>query len=69
MITCFPLPASAWWDNYYTPRLARLPGLEEKYRIQPEARVLIAVTKQEISLCREHSREYGYQFILSKNGE
>jgi len=68
-ITFFPLPASAWWDYYYTPLVARLPALEEKYRTHPEAQAVLAVTKQEISLYREHSREYGYQFILLKNGE
>ena len=68
-ITSFPLPASAWWNDYYTPLLARLPGLEEKYRIQPEAQAIIAVTKQEISLYHQYPDEYGYQFILLKNGE
>ena len=68
-ITSFPLSASAWWDDYYTPLLARLPALEEKYRIHREAHAVLAVMKQEIHLCREHSREYGYQFILLKNGK
>jgi len=68
-ITSFPLSASAWWDDYYTPLLARLPALEEKYRIQPEAQAIIAVTKQEISLYHQYPDEYGYQFILLKNGE
>jgi len=68
-ITSFPLPESAWWSDYYTPILARLPALEEKYRTHVEAQAILAVMKQEISLYREHSREYGYQFILLKNGK
>jgi SAM-dependent methyltransferase len=68
-ITSFPLPASAWWDNYYTPLLARLPVLEEKYRDNAEAQGLIAGMKKEIQLYRQHSHEYGYQFILLKNGK
>jgi len=68
-ITSFPLPASAWWDDYYTPILARFPALEEKYRTHPEAQAILAVMKQEIGLYREYSSEYGYQFILLKNGK
>jgi ubiquinone/menaquinone biosynthesis C-methylase UbiE len=66
-ITSFPLPASAWWDDYYTPLLARLPLLEKTYAGNREADGLIAFIKQEIDLHRAHSGEYGYQFILLKN--
>ncbi len=68
-ITSFPLPAFAWWDDYYTPFLARLPALENTYRDNAEARTILAGMKQEISLFRRHSHEYGYQFILLKNGK
>ena len=67
-ITSFPLPVSAWWDDYYTPLVARLPTLEEKYRTHPEAQAILAGLKREINIYREHSGEYGYQFILLKNG-
>ncbi len=67
-ITSFPLPASAWWDDYYTPLLTRLPALEEKYRTHPEAQAILAGIRREINLYREHSSEYGYQFILLKKG-
>ena len=67
-ITSFPLPASAWWDDYYTPILARLPALEKKYRKHGEAQAILAGMKQEIRIFREHPAEYGYQFILLKNG-
>lgn len=66
-ITSFPLPVSAWWDDYYTPLVARLPTLEEKYRTHPEAQAILAGLKREIDIYREHSGEYGYQFILLKN--
>jgi ubiquinone/menaquinone biosynthesis C-methylase UbiE len=67
-IGSFPLPVSAWWDDYYTPLVARLPTLEEKYRTHPEAQAILAGLKKEIDIYREHSGEYGYQFILLKNG-
>ena len=67
-ITSFPLPPSAWWDDYYTPLLARIPALEKTYRDNAEALAVIAVMKKEIQLYRQYSDEYGYQFILLKNG-
>ena len=68
-IASFPLPASAWWDDYYPLLLDRLHAFEEQYRTHREAHAVLAVIKQEIVLYREHFHEYGYQFILLKNGE
>jgi ubiquinone/menaquinone biosynthesis C-methylase UbiE len=68
-IASFPLPPSAWWDDYYTPLLARLPLLEKTYGSNADAQGLIAGIKKEIQLHRQHSHEYGYQFILLKNGK
>jgi hypothetical protein len=68
-IASFPLPASAWWDDYYTLLLDRLHALEEQYRTHREAHAVLAVIKQEISLYHRYPVEYGYQFILLKNGE
>jgi hypothetical protein len=61
----FLLPASAWWVDYYTPLLSRLPALEYQYCGNAEA--IISLTRQEIKLFAEHSDEYGYQFFLLKN--
>jgi ubiquinone/menaquinone biosynthesis C-methylase UbiE len=66
-IADFSLPVSAWWDDYYTPLLARLPALEHQYRGNAEAETIISLTRQEIDLYKEHSAEYGYQFFLLKN--
>jgi ubiquinone/menaquinone biosynthesis C-methylase UbiE len=66
-IADFSLPASAWWDDYYTPLLARLPALERQYRGNAEAETIISLTRQEIDLYTKHSGEYGYQFFLLKN--
>ena len=35
--TDFPLPGSAWWDEYYTPMLERLPKAREACRGRPGA--------------------------------
>jgi SAM-dependent methyltransferase len=66
-IADFPLPASAWWDDYYMPLLARLPALEKEYHGDSDAETIIAITRKEIELYTEHSHEYGYQFFLLGN--
>jgi hypothetical protein len=63
------LPASAWWIDYYTPLLARLPNLERQYRGNAEAEAVISLTRLEIELFAAHSAEYGYQFFLLENKE
>lgn len=64
LIEHFTLPASAWWENYYTPIEARLPALDEKYRGDAEAEALLAATREEIEFYREFSEWYGYVFYL-----
>ncbi len=64
----FVLPASAWWNEYYTPLLARvgllLPGADA------ELTALLAETVGEIELFRRHGDSYGYVFyLLRRYGE
>jgi len=65
----FPLPASVWWADYYSPLLTRLPTLEHQYKGNAEAEAIISLTRQEIRLFEEYSGEYGYEFFLLKNKE
>ena len=60
----FPLPASAWWDEYYTPMLARLPKAREECRDRPGAVEFFSFIEREIETHRRHPEEYGYQFFL-----
>ena len=56
----WPLPAAAWWDDFYTPlerRLAALAG-------DPALAAAIAETRREIDLFRRHGDRYGYVFYL-----
>ena len=58
----FPLPTSDWWDEYYTPLLARASTL------RPTAdATLIALldeTEREADLFRRYGESYGYIFYL-----
>ena len=62
----FTIPFSAWWDNYYTPLTAKLPGLEKKYRGDDEALSVIEMTKKEIDIRRRFAHSYGYQFFIAR---
>jgi SAM-dependent methyltransferase len=58
----WPLPAAAWWDDFYTPlerRLAALAG-------DPALAAAIAETRREIDLFRRHGDRYGYVFYLMR---
>ncbi|QAT87079.1 HipA-like protein [Corallococcus coralloides] len=67
VLDTFTLPASAWWDDYYTPLLQRIE------RLRPTAdaalREVIAAAEQEVNLYRRHGDSYGYVFYLLRSRE
>jgi cyclopropane fatty-acyl-phospholipid synthase-like methyltransferase len=58
----FVLPASAWWNDYYSPLIERMA------RLRPTAdanlTALIDETEREIDLFLRHGGSYGYVFYL-----
>jgi SAM-dependent methyltransferase len=64
VIDTFPLPASAWWNDYYTPLLARVAQL----RPTADAGLLALLdeTVREIELFHKYSDSYGYVFYLMR---
>lgn len=60
----FVLPDSAWWEDYYTPMLARIAALKEKYAQAPEALDYLTESEQEAELHRQFSTYYGYVFFV-----
>lgn len=67
VVATFPLPGSAWWDDYYDPLLERLPDLEAAAAGDPDAEALVAFSQREIGMHREHGDEYGYAFFVLKS--
>ena len=63
-VTHFVLPPSSWWDGYYTPQIARIAMLREKYRDDAEAILLLDESQKEIDLYRKYSGWYGYVFYV-----
>ena len=68
VVATFPLPESAWWDDYYTPLAGRLDGLRTAAAGDPGAEALVRFAEREIAVYRKHAGEYGYEFfVLRKN--
>lgn len=66
LIGHFPLPESAWWDDYYTPLTQRLLRLREKYRHDSEALEVIEQHETEIEMYRKYPQYYGYEFYIMR---
>lgn len=66
VVATFPLPGSAWWDNYYVPMLERLPELKRMAAGNPNAEMHVRFSENEIGIFREHGEEYGYAFFILK---
>ncbi|MBP1635361.1 MAG: hipA, partial [Acidobacteria bacterium] len=64
VIDAFPLPASAWWDGYYTPLLARAEVLAAEARDHAALAEAIADVRREVELFERFGDTYGYVFYL-----
>ena len=60
----FPLPASAWWDDYYRPLQDNLTAFRKRHRNAPDAQALADQCQQEIDIWHAHSAFYGYEFLV-----
>ncbi|KQC02959.1 MAG: SAM-dependent methyltransferase [Methanoculleus sp. SDB] len=67
VVATFPLPASVWWDDYYSPLLERLPDLNAAAAGDHGAEALVAFSEREIGMHREHKEEYGYEFFILRS--
>ncbi|NNE74748.1 MAG: class I SAM-dependent methyltransferase [Acidimicrobiales bacterium] len=63
-IASFPLPASAWWDEYYEPMQARIAGLKARHPDDPIAAEVVAAAETEIDFFERFSECYSYAFFI-----
>jgi len=64
VIGSFQLPESAWWDEYFTPMLARMKELKNKNAGVAEAEAIYAECTLETEMYRRYSQSYGYAFFV-----
>ncbi len=60
----YNLPDSAWWDDYYTPMMARMEELKQRNVGITEAEEVYARLETEIDMFRKYSASYGYTFFV-----
>jgi SAM-dependent methyltransferase len=60
----FPLPAAAWWDDFYTPMEARVRALRAVHAADPAALAVLDSIDEEIELHRRFGAHYGYVFFV-----
>ncbi len=65
----FTLPDAAWWDDFYTPMLARIAALRSCYAGDTEALAALDQVAQEPEMHRRHSDCYAYEFFIAQRVE
>ena len=62
----FPLPASAWWDDYYGPLQQNVKAFRKRYPDAPDAREMADQCQREIDVRRAYPEFYGYEFFVMR---
>ena len=60
----FPLPASAWWDDYYRPLQNNVTAFRKRHRDARDAQELADQCQHEIDIWHACSEFYGYEFLV-----
>ena len=60
----FPLPPSAWWDDYYGPLQQKVTAFRERHRGEADAEALAGQVQQEIDIWHAYAGFYGYEFFV-----
>ena len=60
----FPLPASAWWDDYYRPLQDNVSAFRKRHHDVPDAQKLADECQREIDIWSDYSEFYGYEFFV-----
>ncbi len=60
----FPLPASAWWDDYYRPLQDNLIAFRRRHLDEPDAQKVANQCQQEIDIWHAYSEFYTYEFLV-----
>ena len=63
-VDSFPLPAAAWWDEYYEPMQSRIEALRARLPDDPIAIEVAAAAQNEIDFFRCFSDTYTYAFYV-----
>jgi SAM-dependent methyltransferase len=62
----FPMPSSAWWDEYYRPLRRRLPAFLDRHLGDSDAAQVAEALRREIDIWHEHREFYAYEFFVTR---
>ena len=62
----FPLPASAWWDDYYAPLERHIVEFRGRHRAEADAQELADQIQREIDIWHAYSAFYHYEFFVMR---
>ena len=60
----FPLPASAWWEDYYRPLQANVTAFRQRHKGETDAQELADSAQTEIDIWHAYAEFYGYEFFV-----
>ena len=60
----FPLPASAWWEDYYRPLQANVTAFRDRHQGETDALALADSVQTEIDIRHGYAEFYGYEFFV-----
>ena len=66
LLEYFPLPESAWWENFYSPAIKKLAEMKIKHGTAKSAMAVIGEFEKEIDFHRKYSGYCGYGFYVMK---
>lgn len=66
LVDHFTLPDEAWWDDFYTPMVARIAELRDRYADDAEATGILGELAEEPEMHRRHSDVYAYEFFAAR---
>jgi SAM-dependent methyltransferase len=67
LLEAFPLPTSAWREEYYAPLGERVRDLRGLGGLSPAQEAILAFTEQEMEMYERHSSSYGYvMYVMEK---
>ena len=62
----FPLPASAWWDDYYGPLQHAIAQFRRRHEGETDAQQLADSVQREIDMWKQFSDFYGFDFFVMR---
>ena len=62
----FPIPESAWWNDYYRPLQQNLAAFRGRHHDEPDAQQIADSVQREIDIWLKYGKSYAYEFFVMR---